>query len=113
MSGPYFSHVISADGSRIFWTDLNTGHIYVRENGTTTVEISSAGQYQTASSDGSMVFYTNGDLYEYELENGQTTDLTPGVPVKRVRWRKRRRQIRLLHDDEPAMSNCGTKAPRR
>ncbi len=29
---PDFSHVISTDGSRIFWTDLNTGGLYVREN---------------------------------------------------------------------------------
>jgi hypothetical protein len=82
--GPLFNHVISADGSRIFWTDLNTGHLYVRENGTATVEISSAGKYQTATADGSKVFYTNGDLYEYELAGAQTTDLTPGVPVKKV-----------------------------
>lgn len=76
--------VISEDGSRIFWTDLATGHIYVRENGTSTVEISPAGKYQTASSDGSLVFYTNGDLYEYELAGAKTTDLTPGVPVETV-----------------------------
>ena len=79
-----FSHVISSGGSRVFWTDLSTGHIYVRENGTSTVEISSAGTYQTASGDGSDVFYTNGDLYEYELEGAKTTDLTPGVPVEKV-----------------------------
>ncbi len=78
------SHVVSEDGSRIFWTDLTTGHIYVRENGTSTVEISSAGEYQTASSGGSVVFYTNGDLYEYELAGANTVDLTPGVPVERV-----------------------------
>ncbi len=83
-SGTIFHHVISEDGSRIFWTDLATGHIYVRENGTSTVEISSAGEYQTASSDGSVVFYTNGDLYEYELAGAKTVDLTPGVPVEKV-----------------------------
>ena len=83
-NGVKFSHVISTDGSRVFWTDLNTGHIYVRENGTSTEEISSAGTYQTASSDGSVVFYTDGDLYKYELEGAKTTDLTPGVPVEKV-----------------------------
>jgi Tol biopolymer transport system component len=81
---PSFSHVISEDGSRVFWTDLNTGHIYMRENGKTTVEISSAGKYWTATADGSEVFYTNGDLYEYDVENDQTTDLTPGVAVQGV-----------------------------
>ncbi|HEX5307872.1 MAG TPA: hypothetical protein VFW38_02200 [Solirubrobacteraceae bacterium] len=79
-----YSHVISSDGSRVFWTDLATGHIYVRENGTSTVEVSPAGKYQTASSNGSVAFYTNGDLYEYELEGAKTTDLTPGVPVESV-----------------------------
>jgi hypothetical protein len=83
-AAPDFSHVISADGSRVFWTDLNTGHIYVRENGTKTTEVSSAGKYWTATSDGSEVFYTNGDLYRYEVENGHTADLTPGVEVKGV-----------------------------
>ena len=82
--GPLFSHVISDDGSRVFWTDLSTGHLYVRENGATTLEISSAGKYQTATSDGLKVFYTNGDLYEYELAGAHTTDLTPGVPVNKV-----------------------------
>ena len=76
--------VTSADGSRIFWTDLSTGHIYVRENGVSTVEISPTGKYQTASSDGSTVFYTNGDLYAYNVENGRATDLTPGVTVEKV-----------------------------
>jgi hypothetical protein len=79
-----FSHVISNDGSRIFWTDLNTGRIYMREDGTRTVEISPSGTYQTAASDGSAVFYTNGDLYEYEVESGRATDLTPGVTVDQV-----------------------------
>ncbi len=40
------------------------------------------GIFQGASTDGSKVFFTKGDLYEYDLENGQTTDLSPGVEVK-------------------------------
>ncbi|HEX5307922.1 MAG TPA: hypothetical protein VFW38_02460 [Solirubrobacteraceae bacterium] len=78
------NHVISADGSRIFWTDLASGHIYMREDGTRTVEVSSGGTYQTATSDGSIAYYTNGDLYAYEIAGGHTTDLTPGVAVERV-----------------------------
>ncbi len=78
---PDFSHVISADGSRIFWTDLNTGALYVRENGVKTTEISPSGTYGTATADGSKVFYTKGDLYEYDVETARTTDLTPGVAV--------------------------------
>jgi hypothetical protein len=79
-----FDHVISADGSRIFWTDLTTNHIYMRENGTSTTEISAHGTYQTATSEGSVVLYTSGDLYAYEVAGGHTTDLTPGITVERV-----------------------------
>jgi hypothetical protein len=78
------NHVISADGSRIFWTDLSTGHIYMREDGSRTVEISPHGTYQTAASDGSLVFYTYGDLYAYDVETGQRVDMTPGVTTEKV-----------------------------
>ena len=83
--GPGDEHVISADGSRIFWTDLNTEDLYVRENngqpespvdgeGNCTVpadactvqvdktqgpEAGGGGLYWTASSDGSKVFFTD------------------------------------------------------
>ncbi len=112
---PDLSHVISADGSRVFWTDLATGDLYVRENGTTTVQVDAThgpepgggGNFQTASSDGSKVFFTDckrltadstavfssgcneagrsahknaalsgNDLYEYDVESGELTDLT-------------------------------------
>jgi hypothetical protein len=115
-----FDHVMSADGSRVFWTDLNTGDLYVRENPTQpqspldssgdclvsndacTVQVDAAvgggGRFWAASVDGSKVFFTkaksgadvneyeyeNGELYEYDLENGQTTNLTPGVDVAGV-----------------------------
>jgi hypothetical protein len=95
--------VISTDGSRIFWTDLqSTGPytapvvlgLYVRENATqpdaSTVLIAKDGQYMGASKDGSRVFFTDEenltsnstattgapDLYEYDLENGAYTDLS-------------------------------------
>ncbi len=82
------SHVISANGSRVFWTDLTTNGLYMRENPTSsdakTIEISAGGHFWTANADGSRVFYTDGGLYEYEVESGQTTDLTPGVEVAGV-----------------------------
>lgn len=81
---PLFDHAVSANGSRIFWTDMSTGHIYMREDGARTVEVSPGGTYQTATADGSTVFYTNGELFAYEVESGTTTDLTPGVSVARV-----------------------------
>jgi WD40-like Beta Propeller Repeat len=78
--GPDFRSVISSDGSRIFWTDLNTGEIYVRENEAsshpTTVPVGN-GMYWTASADGSLVFYTSaGVLDQYDVESGITTDLS-------------------------------------
>jgi hypothetical protein len=82
-----FIHVISEDGSRVFWTDLNTGDLYMRENGTRTVQIDASvgggGVYWTASSDGSKVIFTKGgDLYEYRVDTGQTSDLAPGAEVQ-------------------------------
>ena len=64
---PNYKRAISSDGSRIFWTDLNTGNLYVRENATTTVQIDASqilgsgggGQFQSASVDGSRVFFTD------------------------------------------------------
>jgi hypothetical protein len=87
-----FSHAISDDGSRIFWTDFNTGDLYVREDplasDARTVQVDAAvgggGAFWTASADGSKVFFTKGQLYEYDVESAQTIDLTPGVEVRGV-----------------------------
>ena len=50
--------------------------------------VGGGGFFWTASADGSKVFFTKGDptgeLYEYDLDNGETTDLTPGVQVAGV-----------------------------
>jgi hypothetical protein len=75
-----FSHVISADGSRVFWTDMNTGSLYVRERGEVTNLVAEAATYVTASTNGSRVLYTKaGDLYEENLESAVTRDLAPGA----------------------------------
>ncbi len=102
---PDFSHVISADGSRVFWTQMegdgSPKALYVRENpaqpqspleggrcavpaDACTVLISEGGRFWTATADGSKVIFTNGGLYEYDVEDGQTTDLTPGIEVQGV-----------------------------
>jgi hypothetical protein len=91
---PDFSHVISANGSRVFWTALegqSPKALYIRENPTQpqspvnaqeqcTVstdactiqidkEVGGAGRFWTASNDGSKVFFTSetGELYEYQV----------------------------------------------
>ena len=85
---PDFSHVISADGSRVFWTDLNTEVVYLRENPTRpesplgphgecavstdacTVAVSSGtAQFRTASADGQYAFYIEGEkLWRFNVE---------------------------------------------
>lgn len=97
---PDFSHVISEDGSRVFWTDLHTETLYVRENDdrpqspvlagkctvptdACTVQVdlaepgagaSSGGRFWAASGDGSKVFFTD----ENELTKESTAE--PGQP---------------------------------
>jgi hypothetical protein len=59
-----FTNAISTDGSRIFWTDLNTGRLYLRINGTVTVPVSAGAatsEFWTATPDGRYVFYTEGE----------------------------------------------------
>jgi Fibronectin type III domain len=80
--GENVSHAISADGSRVFWTDINTGALYVREDGTSTTLVSEHATFLTASTDGSRVLYTkSGDLYEEDLSDRVTRDLAPGAQV--------------------------------
>ncbi len=72
---PDFSDVISADGTRVFWTDLHAGldegHVYVRENGANTIPVSAgAARYWTATADGRYAFYTEGEkLYRFDVES--------------------------------------------
>jgi hypothetical protein len=74
--GPEFGHPISADGSRVFWSA--GGHVYVREDGATTVEVPdpAAGGILDASVDGSRVLL--GDAMLYDLGTGTLSDLTGG-----------------------------------
>jgi hypothetical protein len=69
--GQDFSRVISTDGSRIFWTDLNTGVVYAREDSLRTVAVSEGpASYLTASSDGRYVFYSESEkLYRFDVEH--------------------------------------------
>jgi hypothetical protein len=100
--GPMLAHDISADGSRIFWTDLTTHNLYVRENDTApqspitgglctvpadacTVLIADNAQFYNATPDGSTVLYSvGGDLYEHNLDDGQTVDLAPHGSINGV-----------------------------
>jgi hypothetical protein len=83
-----FSKVISADGSRIFWTDLSTGDVYMRSGGTATVPVSAgAAQFWTASSDGRYALYTEGGkLWRFDAEGaaGQEREELAGGEVQGV-----------------------------
>jgi hypothetical protein len=70
-----FSHAISSDGSRVFWSS-EAGQVYVREDGERTVAIPDAGKFVTASADGSRVLLSDGRIYD--LEDESIVDLTDG-----------------------------------
>lgn len=108
---PDFSHAISANGSRVFWTDLNTNDLYMSENvgspAERTVQVDapqggagpgSGGRFWTADKTGSVMFFTDadsagltantqpgsgGNLYEYEAPTSQIPNghLTDLTPV--------------------------------
>ncbi|HEY2142657.1 MAG TPA: hypothetical protein VGG98_11440 [Solirubrobacteraceae bacterium] len=85
--GGAYSNVVSADGSRIFWLDAADKELFARVNGTTTVLLSKSEKtngagpggtdplgprppdFQTASADGSQVFFSSGE----ELTNAANT----------------------------------------
>jgi hypothetical protein len=100
----YQQNTISSDGARVFFTDLENGQIYAREDGSSTVDVSKsqvAGEeppvyWQAATPDGRYVFFlsearlTAGatatsehpDLYRYDFEKPEgerLTDLTTSV----------------------------------
>jgi hypothetical protein len=78
-------HAISAEGNRIFWTDLSPGpdqgHLYVRENDSgsdpVTVPVSTGSAlFWTASADGAYVFYTEGEkLWRFDVEGEAREEL--------------------------------------
>ena len=75
----YVHDTISDDGSRIFFTVPETGQLYMRENGTTTIRINrsestapnpspAVAEFRAATPDGSHVFFTS----EEPLEDGDS-----------------------------------------
>jgi hypothetical protein len=67
----YTQNTISEDGSRIFFSDAETGRIYMREpEAARTIPVSAGPAYwRAATADGSMVFYTEGEeLWRFNFE---------------------------------------------
>lgn len=70
------SGAISADGSRVYWTDAG-GALLLRD-GSRSLELASEGVFQVASADGSVSYYTKGDqLFRFNLGTETSSDLTP------------------------------------
>jgi len=85
VEGDYFTQgAISEGGTHAFFTDVETGRIYVREpqaGAGRTIPVS-AGRavWQAATSNGSQVFYTEGEeLYRFDLEGEKREALTSGA----------------------------------
>ena len=89
--GPDRSNAVSSDGSKVFWTDLGSGKLYVREHGEATREIAHSGRckasversarvcFVTASTDGRRVLLSDGTLYDTSAEPiAKTADITKG-----------------------------------
>ena len=75
---------ISADGSRVYFTEPEDGPIRLWEAGATKTLAETIGgaAFQVASSDGRFAFYLKGaHLYRYDAESEAATDLTPSGGV--------------------------------
>jgi hypothetical protein len=82
--GFYTQNTISADGSRIFFSDTGTGRIYMREpEAARTIPVSAGiepAYWRAATADGSEVFYTEGeDLYRFDAGSDTREALTSGA----------------------------------
>jgi hypothetical protein len=80
---------VSGDGARVYWTDLSSGNLYLRE-GAATKQVDAAagggGAFQTAAATGAVAFFTKGGhLWRYLAAGaGSATDLTPSGGVTGV-----------------------------
>jgi DNA-binding beta-propeller fold protein YncE len=91
-------NLISADGSRVYWTDPTSGIVYLRENpgqpqsaisaGTCTegtractVQVSAAAaQFWTATPDGRFAYYTEAErIFRFDAATGASEPLTPAA----------------------------------
>lgn len=79
------SAAVSADGGRVYWSDLASGNLHLRTGGQTRQVDAAAGgggAFETASADGAVAFYTKaGHLWRYDAIADTSTDLTPSGGV--------------------------------
>jgi hypothetical protein len=87
-------NTVSSDGARIIWSDETTSSLYMRDMAKgQTVQIGGHGaKFQTASSDGSKIIFTENeeDLRECEIVESEgdlhcsTSDLSPAAPGEKA-----------------------------
>ena len=80
---------VSTGGSRVYFTLVEDGALYLAEAGKETKLIAETvgggASFQSATPDGSLAFFTKGShLYRYEAQTNTATDLTPGGEVQGV-----------------------------
>jgi hypothetical protein len=71
---------VSGDGSRIYWKDLNTGNLNLWQNGSSSL-VDADSDFETASADGNVAYYTKTGGHLWRSSSGSQTDLTPGGGV--------------------------------
>jgi hypothetical protein len=77
---------VSSDGDRVYWTDLGSGNLHLRE-GAASKQVDAAagggGSFQTAAATGAVAFFIKGGhLWRYLAAGaGSATDLTPSGGV--------------------------------
>lgn len=74
---------ISDDGARVYWRETASGNLYLREGAQTfAVDEPGGASFQTATPDGSVAFFTEGEhLHRFLAASKATTDLTPAGGV--------------------------------
>jgi len=105
---------ISDDGSRIFWTAAATGPgpLYVRINGTETVQVAAAGaSFRAASPEGDRVIYSVGDdLFEASVEPEAATSTQVAGEVDGVMGMSEDTKLVYLVSKEDLDSGIGAEA---
>jgi hypothetical protein len=81
----FMQGAVSEDGSRVFFTDLGTGRVYVRESraggpGKTVAVSGGSAVWGAATIDGSLAFYSeSGALYRFDVGRNASEALTGGA----------------------------------
>lgn len=74
---------VSENGTRIYWRDLSSGDLYLREGAVNTqvdADAGGGGAFQTASADGAIAYFTKaGGLWRYEAATHAASEIATGV----------------------------------